>query len=93
MKVSYELKAKTLTPRTCIPQQMLQILVDHGIVRPMKSLLEDEEQTQGVLAPLCGLMRALTLDDDVRAEVSKAHLHASSLAIEVLCPLTNLLAS
>lgn len=65
--------------------------MDDGIIIPLKTLIEKEDAS--LLPPLCSLARALTLDDDVRSEVSKAHTHASSLAIELLCPITNLLAS
>lgn len=66
-------------------------MVDSGVISPLKTLVEKDDAN--LLPPLCGLVRALTLDDDVRAEVSKAHTHASSLAIELLCPITNLLDS
>lgn len=65
--------------------------MDSGVISPLKTLVEKDDVS--LLPPLCGLVRALTLDDDVRAEVSKAHTHASSLAIELLCPITNLLDS
>lgn len=65
--------------------------MDSGIIVPLKKLIQEENSN--LLPELCHLIRVLTLDDDVRADVSKAHVHASSLAIELLCPITNLLAS
>ncbi|KAG8338138.1 Armadillo repeat-containing protein 6, variant 2 [Homalodisca vitripennis] len=72
-------------------EQNRQLIMDEGVIPTLKSLTEGDMPT--LLPELCGLMRSLTLDDDVRADVSKAHVHASTLAVEVLCPLTNLLAS
>ncbi|XP_054278086.1 armadillo repeat-containing protein 6 homolog [Macrosteles quadrilineatus] len=67
-----------------------QMIVDKGVIPPVKALVEKNDKS--LIPDLCGLVRALTLDDDVRAEVSKAHSHASALAIDLLCPFTNLLA-
>uniref|UniRef100_A0A1B6K2F1 Armadillo repeat-containing protein 6 n=2 Tax=Homalodisca liturata TaxID=320908 RepID=A0A1B6K2F1_9HEMI len=71
-------------------EQNRQLIMDEGVIPTLKSLTEGDMPT--LLPELCGLMRSLTLDDDVRADVSKAHVHASTLAVEVLCPLTNLVA-
>lgn len=46
---------------------------------------------QGALKEACCLVRALCLDDDIRIQVSRAHEHARTMAIELLPPLTNLL--
>uniref|UniRef100_A0A1B6MQ43 Armadillo repeat-containing protein 6 n=1 Tax=Graphocephala atropunctata TaxID=36148 RepID=A0A1B6MQ43_9HEMI len=67
-----------------------QLIMDADVIPALKAFIVEDVPT--LLPEVCGVMRALTLDDDVRADVSKAHTHASSLAVEVLCPLTNLLA-
>jgi hypothetical protein len=62
------------------------------IVTSLKNLL-DIGAAPVIVRFVCGVARALVLDDDVRVEFGKAHEHARNLAAEILCPLLDLLKS
>lgn len=65
--------------------------MSNDLIFSLKELLESNNTA--VLPYVLAVIRSLTLDDDVRAHVSKAHDHARSIATEILCPLTALLSS
>ncbi|XP_075216356.1 armadillo repeat-containing protein 6 homolog isoform X1 [Lycorma delicatula] len=63
-----------------------QIIFNSCIVINFKTILKT-----ALFKEVCGVIRSLCLDDDVRINVSKAHEHARTLAVDLLCPLTELL--
>lgn len=70
---------------------MFQSIVNkdiHNIVQPL--LIGG---SNAVLIETCELMKVLTLDDDIREHISRAHEHARLLAIKNLCDLCDLLGS
>ena len=59
----------------------------------LKLILLSEKLTESEVRDVCGVLRALVLDDDVRHEFGKAHEHASVIARGALDVLTGLLPS
>uniref|UniRef100_A0A1B6CSI6 LRRK2 ARM repeat domain-containing protein n=1 Tax=Clastoptera arizonana TaxID=38151 RepID=A0A1B6CSI6_9HEMI len=66
-----------------------QNIFENGIADYLRILLDSENVEY--LADLCKVIRSLTLDDDVRVQVSNSHNRAKVLAVEFLCPITDLL--
>lgn len=50
-----------------------------------------ESNSSAVLVETCELIKLLTLDDDIREQISRAHEHARLLAVNNLCILCDLL--
>lgn len=59
----------------------------------LKSILSEKDTSVSVVKEVCVVLRALTLDDDVRHEFGKAHEHAAAIARQTLYTLTELLSS
>lgn len=64
-----------------------------GVFDKLKKLLVRESTTGSELRHICGVLRALVLDDDLRHAFGKAHEHASTIARGSLNIITNLLSS
>lgn len=62
------------------------------ILTRLKNLLAKDTAPVTVRC-VCGVMRALVLDDDIRVHCGKSHQHARELAAEILYTLTDLLRS
>lgn len=59
----------------------------------LTALLQKSSNSPSILVEVCELMKVLTLDDDIREVISKAHEHARLLAVNNLCTLCELLGS
>ena len=70
-----------------------QKIFNAGILNNLKSILNDKNVCSQVVKEVCVVLRALTLDDDVRHEYGKAHEHATTIARQNLQTLTELLSS
>lgn len=62
------------------------------ILTRLKALLHSDAGPM-IVRPVCGVARALVLDDDIRVQFGKSHEHARELALEILSTLTDLLKS
>ena len=78
----------------CIKHEInRQKIFNAGILDYLKSILSEKDASVSVVKEVCVVLRALTLDDDVRHEFGKAHEHATAIARQTLHTLTELLAS
>lgn len=78
----------------CIKHELnRQMIFNARILEKMKAMLLQENVPDSVIKEVCGVLRALTLDDDVRHEFGKAHEHAAAIARSTLTILTRLLFS
>ncbi|XP_011298333.1 armadillo repeat-containing protein 6 homolog [Fopius arisanus] len=76
----------------CIKHEMnRQAIFNGGILERMNKILQKEDKSDIELRDACGVLRSLTLDDDIRHEYGKAHEHASQMARALLTVLTELL--
>ena len=64
-----------------------------GVFEKVRNILLKEEACANEIRDACALLRALTLDDDIRHEYGKAHEHATIIAKGSLDILTGLLHS
>lgn len=70
-----------------------QKIFNAGVLDNLKSILNEKDASIAVVKEVCVVLRALTLDDDVRHEYGKAHEHAATIARQTLHTLTELLSS
>lgn len=79
----------------CIKHEMnRQKIFNAGMLNNLKSVLsKKDEASVSVVKEVCVVLRALTLDDDIRHEYGKAHEHAAAIARQTLHTLTELLSS
>lgn len=78
----------------CIKHEVnRQKIFSAGILDNLKSVLSEKDAKVSVVKEVCVVLRALTLDDDVRHEYGKAHEHAATIARETLHTITELLSS
>ncbi|XP_014229097.1 armadillo repeat-containing protein 6 homolog [Trichogramma pretiosum] len=78
----------------CIKHEMnRQNIFKAEILENLKSILTQQNVNDSVVKEACAVMRALTLDDDIRLEYGKAHEHAATIATETLKILTQLLST
>ncbi|EFA06986.1 Armadillo repeat-containing protein 6 homolog-like Protein [Tribolium castaneum] len=74
----------------CVMHEMnRQKLIELNIVNKLSKLLK--EGNSHILRDTLLVLRALTLDDDVRVEFGRAHEHARIIATETLTPLIGLI--
>jgi hypothetical protein len=73
-------------------EQNRQDIFEMKILTRLKTLLHSDA-TPLIVRQVCGVARALVLDDDIRVQFGKSHIHARELALEILCTLTDLLKS
>jgi hypothetical protein len=73
-------------------EQNRQEIFKMKILARLKNLL-DKDTVPVIVRSVCGVTRALVLDDDIRVHYGKSHEHARELAAEILCTLTDLLKS
>lgn len=73
-------------------EQNRQEIFNMKILTRLKKLL-DKDTAPVTVRRVCGVVRALVLDDDIRVHCGKSHEHARDLAEEILCTLTDLLRS
>ncbi|XP_069672945.1 armadillo repeat-containing protein 6 homolog [Periplaneta americana] len=79
------------TKECCIKhEQNRQDIFAMKILTRLKVLLH-QDAPPGIVRGVCGVARALVLDDDIRVQFGKSHDHARALAEEILCTLTDLL--
>jgi hypothetical protein len=71
-------------------EQNRQEIFRMKILTRLKNLL-DKDAAPVIVKCVCGVMRALVLDDDIRVHCGKSHEHARQLAAEILCTMTDLL--
>jgi hypothetical protein len=75
-------------------EQNRQDIFQMKIPERLKKLLDNNYWTTPVIVRhVCGVMRALVLDDDVRVQFGMSHEHARQLATELLCTFLALLKS
>ncbi|XP_058798631.1 armadillo repeat-containing protein 6 homolog isoform X3 [Phymastichus coffea] len=78
----------------CIKHEVnRQKIFSAGILNNLKSILSEKDAKVSVVKEVCVVLRALTLDDDVRHEYGKAHEHAATIARETLHTITELLST
>lgn len=73
-------------------EQNRQDLFGMKILIRLKTLLHSDTAPV-IVRQVCGVARALVLDDDIRVQFGKSHDHARDIALEILCTLTDLLKS
>jgi rRNA-processing protein FCF1 len=73
-------------------EQNRQDIFQMKITERLKKLL-DKKATPVIVRCVCGVMRALVLDDDVRVQYGMSHEHARQLATELLCTFLDFLKS
>ncbi|XP_021913499.1 armadillo repeat-containing protein 6 homolog isoform X2 [Zootermopsis nevadensis] len=71
-------------------EQNRQDLFGMKILIRLKTLLHSDTAPV-IVRQVCGVARALVLDDDIRVQFGKSHDHARDIALEILCTLTDLL--
>ena len=78
----------------CIKHELnRQNIFNAKVFDKLKNILLSEKVTESEVRDVCGVLRALVLDDDVRHEYGKAHEHATVIAKGALDVLTGLLPS
>lgn len=78
----------------CIKHELnRQKIFNADILNDLKSVLTAKETSVAVVKEVCIVLRALTLDDDVRHDYGKAHDHAAAIARQTLQTLVGLLSS
>ncbi|XP_011498450.1 PREDICTED: armadillo repeat-containing protein 6 homolog [Ceratosolen solmsi marchali] len=76
----------------CIKHEMnRQQIFNAGILNNLKLELSKKDANMSIVKEVCLVLRALTLDDDIRHEYGKAHEHATTIARQILHTLTKLL--
>jgi hypothetical protein len=73
-------------------EQNRQDIFRMKILPRLKTLLHSDAAPV-IVREVCGVTRALVLDDDIRVQYGRSHDHAKELALEILCALTDLLKS
>ncbi|XP_014209570.1 armadillo repeat-containing protein 6 homolog [Copidosoma floridanum] len=78
----------------CIKHELnRQKIFKAGILDDLKSILAERDASIAVVKEVCVVLRALTLDDDLRHDFGKAHEHATAIARQTLQTLTALLST
>lgn len=91
--VNIKQKVLEWTKVCCIKHEKnRQDICEMKVITRLKTLL-DSDAPPVIVRQVCGVARALVLDDDIRVKYGNSHIHARQLAAEILCALIDLLKS
>ncbi|XP_069673045.1 armadillo repeat-containing protein 6 homolog [Periplaneta americana] len=79
------------TKTCCIKHEQNRQNIFQMKILPRLKVLLDKDAPPLIVRGVCGVARALVLEDDIRVQYGKSHEHTRALAMEMLCTLTDLL--